>query len=495
MYNKLYISFLFAIILIGCNNSKQEEHKEEAKIQLVEYTNEFELFAEADPFVVGKTSNVLSHFTELSNFKPVEEGNVDLILNIDGIVTTSTISNPTKKGIYSFSIKPKNSGNGFIEYVITKGGIKYYIKVNNVKVYSSVEKSKHEIHEEENAANTVPFTKEKSWKIDFATGFAQYENFGDILKTTAKIVSAQDDERMITAKFGGIVNFSSNQLSEGAKLTKGELLCNITSGNFPEDDFRIKYLETKNKFEQVSNEYERVSKLYKDKIVTESEYLSAKALYLDTKNKYELYSKSFNPEGEKVVSPINGYITKLFVTNGSYVSTGTPVAVVSENKSLVLTAEIQRKYFYLLNKELDVNIKVDNEKFVNLKDVEGKRIISGNIVSQNNFSIPLSFLIKNKFNFLNGGIVDVFIKAKTEDKTFTVPNSAIIEEQGNYFVYVQVTPELFEKREVVIGKTDGVKTEIKEGITSNDRIVLKGAYIIKIVQSSGSLDPHSGHMH
>ena len=247
MYNKLYISFLFAIILIGCNNSKQEEHKEEAKIQLVEYTNEFELFAEADPFVVGKTSNVLSHFTELSNFKPVEEGNVDLILNIDGIVTTSTISNPTKKGIYSFSIKPKNSGNGFIEYVITKGGIKYYIKVNNVKVYSSVEKSKHEIHEEENAANTVPFTKEKSWKIDFATGFAQYENFGDILKTTAKIVSAQDDERMITAKFGGIVNFSSNQLSEGAKLTKGELLCNITSGNFPEDDFRIKYLETKNK--------------------------------------------------------------------------------------------------------------------------------------------------------------------------------------------------------------------------------------------------------
>ena len=92
-------------------------------------------------------------------------------------------------------------------------------------------------------------------------------------------------------------------------------------------------------------------------------------------------------------------------------------------------------------------------------------------------------------------LVDVFIKAKTEDKTFTVPNSAIIEEQGNYFVYVQVTPELFEKREVVIGKTDGVKTEIKEGITSNDRIVLKGAYIIKIVQSSGGLDPHSGHMH
>ena len=70
-----------------------------------------------------------------------------------------------------------------------------------------------------------------------------------------------------------------------------------------------------------------------------------------------------------------------------------------------------------------------------------------------------------------------------------------MEEQGNYFVYVQVTPELFEKREVKIGTTDGVSTEIQKGITSIERIVTKGAILIKLTQSTGTLDAHSGHVH
>ncbi|MCK7461958.1 MAG: hypothetical protein MZU84_07820 [Sphingobacterium sp.] len=58
-----------------------------------------------------------------------------------------------------------------------------------------------------------------------------------------------------------------------------------------------------------------------------------------------------------------------------------------------------------------------------------------------------------------------------------------------------MTPELFEKREVLPGVTDGIRTEILKGIFENERIVTQGAVFIKLAQSTGTLDAHSGHVH
>ena len=51
------------------------------------------------------------------------------------------------------------------------------------------------------------------------------------------------------------------------------------------------------------------------------------------------------------------------------------------------------------------------------------------------------------------------------------------------------------KREVKIGGTDGLNTEIISGITSKDRVVSKGAMMIKLAQATGTLDANSGHNH
>jgi len=96
---------------------------------------------------------------------------------------------------------------------------------------------------------------------------------------------------------------------------------------------------------------------------------------------------------------------------------------------------------------------------------------------------------------MSGSFVEAYLISSTGANALAVPNSSLMEEQGNYFVWVQVTPELFEKRQVQIGASDGVNTEIKSGITSNERIVTRGAMLIKLSQASGSLDAHSGHVH
>ena len=96
---------------------------------------------------------------------------------------------------------------------------------------------------------------------------------------------------------------------------------------------------------------------------------------------------------------------------------------------------------------------------------------------------------------MSGSFIETFIKTQSQTETLTVSNEAIVEEMGNYFVYVQLTPELFEKRPVKTGVTDGIRTEITDGVSQGERIVGKGAILVKLAQSAGAIDPHAGHVH
>ena len=96
---------------------------------------------------------------------------------------------------------------------------------------------------------------------------------------------------------------------------------------------------------------------------------------------------------------------------------------------------------------------------------------------------------------LPGSFVEMFIKTQTNAQAITVPNEALIEEMGEYFVFVQLTPEFFEKQSVIKGVSDGIRTEITEGVAAGDRIVSKGAILVKLSQASAALDPHAGHVH
>jgi multidrug efflux pump subunit AcrA (membrane-fusion protein) len=162
----------------------------------------------------------------------------------------------------------------------------------------------------------------------------------------------------------------------------------------------------------------------------------------------------------------------------------------------VLRAEVQQKYAPVLGTIQDANIRTlhDNQTYT-LEQLNGKVLSFGKTTNSDNYLIPISLQIDNKGSFVSGGFVEIYLKTLTNAQAMTVPSAALLEEQGIFFVYTQINPELFEKREVKIGATDGVKTEILQGITANERIVTRGAILIKLAQATGNLDPHSGHVH
>jgi len=95
MKYKVFITAIsIAILLVSCTHTHthatgahDHDHAHDETLQLTAYSADFEVFAEATPFVVGQPSDILAHFSYLENFKPLEEGSVtaSLVIGLSNI--------------------------------------------------------------------------------------------------------------------------------------------------------------------------------------------------------------------------------------------------------------------------------------------------------------------------------------------------------------------------------------------------------------------------
>jgi cobalt-zinc-cadmium efflux system membrane fusion protein len=211
---------------------------------------------------------------------------------------------------------------------------------------------------------------------------------------------------------------------------------------------------------------------------------------------YNNLSRNFKAGSQQVSSPISGYINELLVKNGQFVNAGEPVMTISRNNRLIIQTELQSRYYDQLDNINSANFRILNsDKIFSLDKIAAGNILYSRSVDLNNPLITLTIQLDKGEDLLPGSMVDLYLKTDGNMSVITVPNESIVEEMGNYFVFVQQTPELFEKRPVLIGVNDGRRTEIKEGVLAGERVIAKGAVLVKLSQSAGAIDVHSGHVH
>lgn len=499
MYYKVFVMIVLTSLFAACTHkhNEVEEHNVHEKMQFTAYSNAFELFAEADPLIAGTTSTILAHFTKLIDFKALDSSTVSLKILIEGKEVYQCIGKPTHKGIYSFNIKPETTGTGKMVFSIDNNQGRFEITIPQVTVYKTDEEADEAVEASElPTTNTTAFTKEQSWKTNFRTDHPKIQPFGQVIKTTALVQSAQGNEIIISAKTSGMVIFPTEYVLDGKSVSKNQVLFTISGSGLVNNNSTVRFLEAKNNYEKTQQDYERKKELCAEKIISEKALLEVKYLYENAKAVYENLQKNFNASGQQVTSTLNGYIKRILVQNGQFIETGQPLVVIAQNKTLVLHADVQQKYAPLLSTINAANIRtLYNQKTYTFEELNGKVLSYGKDANSNNFLVPVHLQIDNIGSFVSGGFVEIYLKTLTNTKALVIPNTSIIEEQGLFFVFVQNNPELFEKREIQPGATDGVLTEILSGISINERIVTKGAMLIKLAQASGKLDAHSGHAH
>lgn len=478
-------------------NHSEGSDNEDIKFQYTVYSKNYELFAESDPFVVGEEAEILAHFTTLLDFDPLIEDSVKLVLEAGGKMVSQTLKEPWKKGIYLFHIKPVAAGNGQLKFILPVSNTLEELVATGVEVYGSqkdlyMAQQSHRVSE----ASGTTFTKEQSWKIDFATAFPVLENFGQVIKTVALVEPEQQKEILLPAKIPGIIDFSNGMLLAGRKVEKGELLLTVQTEDLASENMALKLNEARNNYEKARADYERHRELAEDRAISEKELLNSKNEYENTKLIYENLERNFNSEGQVVKSPMDGFISRILVENGEFVQTGQPLLNLSQTGMVLLHADIQQKYLPAMDNFNSANFrKMNDSRIYTLEELDGELISYGRFATGGSYLLPVDFRIENNGEFLPGSFIEIFIKTLHGKEVLTVPNSSLLEEQGVYFVFVQKTPELFEKREVITGGSDGLRTVIEKGLSRDERIIIRGAMLVKLSESTATLDAHSGHVH
>lgn len=348
----------------------------------------------------------------------------------------------------------------------------------------------HGGEEQEHAAEIV-FTRQQADAIGMDIYEVAPGVFNQVIQTSGQIQAAQGDEATIVATTSGIVSFPGQSIIDGAPVGAGATIVTISAKNLSEGDPVAK---AKIAYETALKEFRRSEGLVKDKIISAKEFEQSRLKYENAKTSYEAQAANVTTSGVKVTSPIGGYIKNRLVGQGEYVSVGQPIATVSQNRKLQLRADVSENYFNELGKVRGANFVVSyNNKAYRLADLNGKLLSFGKAADKASFYIPVTFEFDNRGDFIPGSYVEVFLLGTPQENVISIPVSALTEEQGIYFVYIQTGNEEYQKREIAIGENDGKNVRVLSGLDSGDKVVVKGAYQVKLASNSSVLP--EGHSH
>lgn len=490
---------IITAMFFGCSHEHSHEHGAEEKaleaLAYTLYTDNSELFVEFKPPVVGTETRFAAHFTILGErFVALQEATITLTLTVNGKPVTVEANKPEVPGIFRLRLTPTTEGTGKLVFNIKTKNYTDEIIIENIKVYADQKTALAE-QPEESGSSDIAYLKEQAWKIEFANAPVKKQPFSNIIKTSGQILSAPGDEMIVTAKASGIVLFTGNKTIIGSAVNVGTALFTITGGDLAEGNIDANYKEAKANFEKTKTDYDRAKELVKDKIVSEKDFQETKLKFENAQTAFNTIAKNYSANGQTVSSAMNGFVKYIFVTEGQFVEAGTALATISKNKKLLLQANVSQKYFNNLSAITSANFKTtDNEKVYSTQELNGKVISYGKSASANSPFIPITFEIDNTGNIISGSLAEVYLKSFPIPDAMVIPVSSLIEEQGNFFVYVQTEGERFQKREVKLGATDKKIVQVLSGIEEAERVVTKGAYQIKLSTASGTLPAH-GHEH
>lgn len=349
----------------------------------------------------------------------------------------------------------------------------------------------HEATEAKQHSDEIIFSKEQAAKTNFKVEEIQPGSFNQVVKTTGQIMAAPGDEAVVAATSSGIVSFTSNKLSEGTSVKKGQSLFQICSKNMAEGDY---YTKIKANYEAAKANYDRAESLVKDQIISQKDFEATRLEYKNAKTAYEAISGTKTEKGVSINTPINGHIKNILVKEGEYITAGQPLATVSQNQRLVLRAEVSQRYYNALKGINSANFKTpyDNQVY-ELADLNGRLLSFGKTSDNNSFFVPVSFEFDNKGEVIPGSFVEVYLISSPIENTMSIPVSALTNEMGVFYVYVQIDDEGYRKQEVTLGANNGKEVQVLKGLHAGDRVVTQGACQVKMASASGAI-PH-GHSH
>ncbi len=514
---------VWALLLVcGCDPHQHErasDKKEAEKTdQVTVWGDRFEIFLEHKRIVTHQPVGFVTHVTDIKTGQARREGKVTFVLTpAEGTVIEHIEDAPKRPGIYLPELKFPASGVWKVAIRIASDGAEGVIDLPPVTVHATAEQAMKAAQAE--GPEGISFLKEQQWKLRTGIEPAIKRPMVERLRLPAVVAVRSGGKASVAPPLAGRLLHPPGKSCPplGGRVEAGETLALIQP---PVSDLAAKLVEaeaevvrTKLAWDQAEVAHARMKKLAAGQARTErdlqeSDFVarSAKASHhaaLALKGAYEKSGVAIRPDTGplpvfELKSPLTGVVTQIGAAVGEYVPADRAIFTILDAETVFIEARIPESDMPRIGASRDAVYETPDAKgkyLTILGEGGGRLVLVGPEVDAAARTVPLIYEVKNPEGRLRIGMaINVYIETARAKEALAIPESALVDEDGRFVAFVQVSGETFQKRGLALGIRESGFAQILDGISPGERVVTRGAYAVRLASVSTSLPAH-GHEH
>lgn len=315
----------------------------------------------------------------------------------------------------------------------------------------------------------------------------------DLEKTTVAPGKVEPrDEVLIKPQISGIISEvykeAGQTIKQGEVIAKVKVIPELGQLNSAESRVRVAEISTA----QAETDHERIKKLYNDKLISREDYekseveiKKAREELQTAKDALEIIKEGITKNSASfsstlIRSTIDGLILDVPIKVGNSVimsntfNDGTTIATVANMNDLIFKGKIDETEVGRIHEGMPVkltigalqNLTFDAElEYISPKGVEEN--------GANQFEIKAAVHAPDSVQIRSGYSANAEIVLQRAQKVLAVPEGIIEFSGDSTFVWVMtdsIPEQKFERRQIKTGMSDGIKLEIKEGLTGKEKV-------------------------
>jgi RND family efflux transporter MFP subunit len=192
-----------------------------------------------------------------------------------------------------------------------------------------------------------------------------------------------------------------------------------------------------------------------------------------------------------VRAPISGILAEASAISGSNTDPGKLLFRIIDTASILVSGVVPESEYAKLHQLSGAEIEMPDGQV----RPAGRLVAIGRLVDPTTRTVPVTYEVDNRDRRLAiNQMVFLRLFLTPMGKAPVVPEAAIIDDAGRPVVFVQRGGETFVRKPVKLGIRNHGLVQVLEGVNAGERVVTKGAYLIRLSTMSSAVPAH-GHVH
>ncbi|KAA6332157.1 Multidrug resistance protein MdtA [termite gut metagenome] len=315
----------------------------------------------------------------------------------------------------------------------------------------------------------------------------------DLEKTTVATGKVEPrDEILIKPQISGIVDQvykeAGQTVHKGEVIAKVKVIPELGQLNSAESRLRISEINAK----QAETDFNRIKQLYTDKLISREEFEKSELSVMQAREEKEnakdaldiikegITQKTALYSNTMIRSTIDGLILDVPVKTGNSVimsntfNDGTTIATVANMNDLIFRGRIDETEVGRIHEGMPVKLTIgalQNLTFDATLEYISPKGVEAN--GANQFEIKAAVRVPDSVVIRSGYSANAEIVLLRAQKVLAVPESVVEFKSDSTFVWIMtdsVPKQKFERHLIKTGISDGIKIEIKEGLTVGEKL-------------------------